>query len=84
MESHRVNSIISRIISPLHFIMNNTKPHFYLDFSIECYCTVVWNLVQKYCIVTSLLLFWCPYMVINVSVHNGGLLSPRYYTVGLM
>ena len=26
-------------------------------------------LVQKYCIVTinSLLLFWCPYMVINVS-----------------
>ena len=32
-------------------------------------------LVQKYCIVTSLLLFWCPYMVINVSVqYNGGLL----------
>ena len=26
-------------------------------------------LVQKYCIITSLLLFWCPYMVINVSVH---------------
>ena len=34
------------------------------------------RLVQKYCIVTSLLLFWCPYMVINVSVqcNNGGLL----------
>ena len=32
-------------------------------------------LVQKYCIVTSLLLFWYPYMVINVSVqYNGGLL----------
>ena len=32
-------------------------------------------LVQKYCITTSLLLFWCPYMVINVSVQcNGGLL----------
>ena len=32
-------------------------------------------LVQKYCIITSLLLFWCPYMVINVSVQcNGGLL----------
>ena len=32
-------------------------------------------LVQKYCIVTSLLLFWCPYMVTNVSVqYNGGLL----------
>ena len=31
-------------------------------------------LVQKYCI-TSLLLFWCPYMVTNVSVQcNGGLL----------
>ena len=31
-------------------------------------------LVQKNCIVTSLLLFWCPYMVINVSVqYNGGL-----------
>ena len=30
-------------------------------------------LVQKYCIVTSLLLFRCPYMVINVSVqYNGG------------
>ena len=27
------------------------------------------------CIITSLLLFWCPYMVINVSVQcNGGLL----------
>ena len=32
-------------------------------------------LVQKYCIITSLLLFWCPYMVINVNVQcNGGLL----------
>ena len=32
-------------------------------------------LVQKYFIITSLLLFWCPYMVINVSVqYNGGLL----------
>ena len=34
-------------------------------------------LVQKYCIIitSSLLLFWCPYMVINVSVQcNGGLL----------
>ena len=31
---------------------------------------------QKYCIISSLLLFWCPYMVINVSVIqcNGGLL----------
>ena len=26
-------------------------------------------LVQKYCIITSLLLFWCPYMVINISVQ---------------
>ena len=33
------------------------------------------NLVQKYCIITGLLLFWCPYMVIYVSVQcNGGLL----------
>ena len=32
-------------------------------------------LVQKYCIITSLLLFWCAYMVINVSVQcNDGLL----------
>ena len=32
-------------------------------------------LVQKYCTITSLLLFWCPYMVINVCVQrNGGLL----------
>ena len=32
-------------------------------------------LVQKCCIVTSVLLLWCPYMVINVSVqYNGGLL----------
>ena len=32
-------------------------------------------LVQKYCIITSMLLFWCPYMVINISVQcNGGLL----------
>ena len=31
-------------------------------------------LLQKYC-TTSLLLFWCPYMAINVSVQcNGGLL----------
>ena len=31
---------------------------------------------QKYCIImTSLLLFWCPYMVIDVSVQcNGGVL----------
>ena len=33
-------------------------------------------LVQKYCIVTSLLLLWRPCMVMNVSVHyNGGLLA---------
>ena len=32
-------------------------------------------LVQKHCIITSLLLCWCPYMVINVSVQcNSGLL----------
>ena len=32
--------------------------------------------VQKYCTVTRLLLFWCPYMGINVSEqYNGGLLS---------
>ena len=32
-------------------------------------------LVQKYCRITSLLLFWYPYMVINVSIQcNGGLL----------
>ena len=36
----------------------------------ELYCTV-----EKYCIVTSLLLLWCPYMAINVSVqYNDGLL----------
>ena len=33
------------------------------------------RLVQKYCIVTSLLLFWFPYMVTNVNAqYNGGLL----------
>ena len=31
----------------------------------ELYCTV-----EKYCIVTSLLLLWCPYMAINVSVNG--------------
>ena len=34
-------------------------------------------LVQKYCMITSLHLFWCPYMVINVirvQQCNGGLL----------
>ena len=42
-------------------------------YSVFCY--VWWLLVQKYYIVTSLLLFWCPYMAINVSVqYNGGLL----------
>ena len=33
-------------------------------------------LKQKYCIITTLLLFWCPYMVTNVSVQcNGEFLS---------
>ena len=33
----------------------HTNPiSFKLNFSIECYCTVVWNLVLKYCIVGPL------------------------------
>ena len=47
----------------------------HLNFSIELLLFSLELLVQKYCIITSLLLFWCPYMVINVSVQcNGGLL----------
>ena len=47
-----------------------------LNFSIELLLYLNMELlVQKYCIITSLLLFWCPYMVIDVSVQcNGGLL----------
>ena len=33
-------------------------------------------LVQKYCLITSLLLFRCPYMAINVSVQCNGELLP--------
>ena len=33
-------------------------------------------LVQKYCIITSLLLFWCLYMVINISVQCNVGFSP--------
>ena len=44
-------------------------------FSIELLLFSLELLVQKYCIITSLLLLWCSYMVINVSVQcNGGLL----------
>ena len=47
-----------------------------LHFSIELLLYLSLELlVQKHCIITSLLLFWCPYMVINVSVQcNDGLL----------
>ena len=47
-----------------------------LNFSIELLLYLSLELlVQKYCIITCLLLFSCPYMLINVSVQcNGGLL----------
>ena len=58
-------------------IIEITTPN--LIFIVICLYTILLHrspelLVQKYCI-PSLSLFWCPYMVINVSVqYNGGLL----------
>ena len=53
----------------------NTKLYFFL-ISLKNYYLSLELLVQKYCIITTTpLLFWCPYIVIKVSVQcNGGLL----------
>ena len=60
-----------------------TTPNF--SFNFICFYTILLHrslelLVQKYCIpsvILFLVLFWCPYMAINVSVqYNSG-----YYTV---